>query len=123
MSRRLVVLALIASAALVLAGVVLHWHAPAQHWVAVHLGIVNEGGPFYGFWSGSGSDIGEVTLFAGVLAMARHHNCHVRGCWRLGRPVDGTPYLACHRHHPAHEGAKRGVTAEHIAQRHGERRR
>jgi hypothetical protein len=82
------------------------------HWFEVHTGTVNESGPFYGFWSGFGSDIGEATLVVGVLAAWRHHNCHVARCPRLGRPVAGTPYVACPRHHPAHSGKKRSITHE-----------
>jgi hypothetical protein len=29
---------------------------PVDHWLAVHTGTVNEPGPYYGFWSGFGSD-------------------------------------------------------------------
>jgi hypothetical protein len=84
------------------------WHG-FQHWVAVHTGIVNESGPYYGFFSGAGSDLGEITLVTGVLMAARHANCHVHGCWRFGKPVEGTPYRACWRHHPAHDQSKRNV--------------
>lgn len=83
-------------------------------WLEVHTGTVNESGPYYGFWSGFGSDIGEATLIAGVFAAYHHHNCHVKGCPFLGHPVDGTPYVACPKHHPAHEGEKRGVSAKTI---------
>jgi hypothetical protein len=88
------------------------------HWIEVDTGTINEPGPYYGFWSGFGSDLGEATLVAGLLAVFRHHNCHVRGCARLGRPVDGTPYLACPKHHPTHKGAKRGVAADTIHRAH-----
>ena len=90
-----------------------------QHWLAVHTGTVNESGPYYGFWSGFGSDLGEVTLLAGVLGLWRHHNCHVKGCPRLGRPVEGTPYVACPKHHPAHSGKRRSV--EHWVIQHAHR--
>ena len=87
-------------------------HSAWWHWFEVHTGTVNESGPYYGFWSGFGSDIGEATLVVGVVAAWRHHNCHVKGCPRLGRPVAGTPYVACARHHPAHTGSKRAITRE-----------
>jgi hypothetical protein len=90
----------------------------AFHWFEVHTGIVNTGGPYYGFWSGFGSDLGEATLLAGALTMWRHHSCHVRGCAHLGRTVEGTPYLACPKHHPAHRGAKRGVSLESLLHAH-----
>ena len=66
------------------------------------LGLDNVSGPWYAFWSGFG---GDLTIFAGLFAIAgsflRKHNCHVKGCWRIGRhPVDGTQYVVCRRHHP-----------------------
>jgi hypothetical protein len=70
------------------------------HWLAVHTGTVNEGGPYYGFFSGFGSDLGELALIGAVVGMLRKHNCHQRRCWRVGRhTVDGTPF--CNRHHQA----------------------
>ncbi len=92
-------------------------------WLEVHTGTVNESGPYYGFWSGFGSDLGEATIFVGVVAAYRHHNCHVKGCPWLGHPVEGTPYLACPTHHPQHEGGKRGVTVEQIHEQHHLERR
>jgi hypothetical protein len=94
-----------------------------QHWLAVHLGILKAGpDPFYNFWSGFGSDFGEATILTGIVVAYLHHNCHVKGCPLLGHPVEGTPYRACARHHPAHKGTKRGVSAEEIV-RHFEQRR
>jgi hypothetical protein len=46
-----------------------------------------------------------------VLGLFRHHNCHVAGCWRLGRHPHG-PYRLCSKHHPS---VPERVTAEHIA--------
>ena len=72
------------------------------HWLAVHTGTVNESGPFYGFWSGFGSDLGELALIGAIVTGYRHVNCHVKGCPRIGHhPVEGTPYRVCRRHHPA----------------------
>lgn len=94
-----------------------------RHWVAVHLGLVNAGpDPYYNFWSGFGSDLGYATFLAGGIAAYRHHNCHVTWCPLLGKPVDGTPYLACPKHHPAHKGAKRAVSLGTIDQAHRERK-
>ena len=83
-------------------------------WIEVHTGTVNESGPYYGFWSGFGSDLGEATIVGAVLSGYRHHNCHTDWCPWLGHKVDGTPYVACPKHHPAHKGKKRGVSAQHI---------
>jgi len=53
----------------------------------------------YNFWSGIGSDLGEVTLITAVLATYWHHTCHVSRCWRLGRFAHGHLKLCAH-HHP-----------------------
>lgn len=67
----------------------------------------------YNFWSGFGSDIGEVVIIGGLIQIYRKHNCHVRGCWRMARhQVEGTPYITCRKHHPT---VPDNVTAEHIA--------
>jgi hypothetical protein len=77
------------------------------HWLAVHTGTVNEAGPYYGFWSGFGSDLGEVALVGAVLGGYKKHNCHQPRCWRIGRHVvDGTPW--CNRHHQAARGESEG---------------
>lgn len=57
----------------------------------------------YAFWSGIGSDFGQVTLITAVIASTltfwRHHECNQEGCHRLGRFKHGHLQL-CHRHHP-----------------------
>lgn len=90
------------------------------HWLAVHTGTVNESGPYYGFWSGFGSDIGEGSILVGMIAAYRHHNCHVKGCLRLGRQVEGTPYIACPAHHPEHRSRRRSVSLHELLSAHKE---
>ena len=109
-----VVLLLIAGGIIVLAV----FFAGVRHWVALHTGIIY-GGPdkYYNFWSGFGSDLGEVTLISavgiGVYTGVRKVNCHAKGCWRIGHhPLDGTPYVLCRHHHP--HVPSRGATHEHI---------
>lgn len=51
----------------------------------------------YQWWSGAGSDLGEVSIFGVVLVHFRHHNCHVKGCWRLGH-ADLSGRVTCRRH-------------------------
>jgi hypothetical protein len=47
--------------------------------------------------------LADITLFGGAYAIARRHNCHVSGCWRVGRgQVPGTHYIVCGKHHPLH---------------------
>ncbi|MHB8691766.1 MAG: hypothetical protein ACYDHH_11005 [Solirubrobacteraceae bacterium] len=74
-------------------------------------------GDGYNFWSGIGSDFGEVTIIIAVLAWWRHHNCQVKGCWRihLHLPTAGG-HLVCKRHHPAHEGDR--LSVEQVAAAH-----
>lgn len=92
-----------------------------QHWVSHFFGLDNGAGPFYLWWSGMGANFGELTVVAAVGGIYFRHNCHVKGCWRVGRhPVDGTPYITCRRHHPTVPGQ---VTAEHVADAHAEANR
>ena len=62
-----------------------------------------QNGNGYNFWSGFGSDLGEVTLITAILASAygayRHHACHVDGCWRPGHTDPKVSAPACQRHH------------------------
>jgi hypothetical protein len=52
------------------------------HWLQVHTGTVNEPGPYYGFWSGFGSDLEEFgilgALGATIYSLVKKFNCHVR---------------------------------------------
>jgi hypothetical protein len=69
-----------------------------MHALAHWLGLDNLSGPWYGFWSGFGSDLG---ILATPLVLLRKHNCHHHGCWRIGRHrIEGTEHLVCRRHHP-----------------------
>ena len=61
------------------------WLSHLWWWIEVHTGTVNESGPFYGFWSGFGSDLGEVTLLAAAYGLYRAHNCHAHRCPWIGR--------------------------------------
>jgi hypothetical protein len=71
------------------------------HWLLNFFGVNNEAGYGYAFWSGIGSDFGEIALIGAIIAVYRKHNCHVKGCWRISRhPVDGTPWVVCRKHHP-----------------------
>jgi hypothetical protein len=67
------------------------------HWFEVHTGTVNESGPYYGFWSGFGSDIGEITLLGAVIAGMKHLNCHNKGCPWPGRHTTSEGYKLCKR--------------------------
>lgn len=70
-------------------------------WLAHILGLDNLSGPWYGFWSGFGSDLGEAAILGGVW---HHFNCHDPGCWRWGKHVHvddcGVHVRSCRRHRP-----------------------
>ncbi len=63
------------------------------------LGLDNGSGMWYLFWSGIGSDIGELTLLVAAWSFIRKSNCHVHGCWRVGRHATGDATV-CRKHHP-----------------------
>lgn len=75
------------------------------HALAHFFGIDNLSGPFYGFWSGVGSDVSELAIPGAMYALYRRHNCHAHRCWRLGRFPHPDGWTVCHRHHP--DGAPR----------------
>ena len=95
------------------------WHT-ILHW----LGVDNVSGPAYGWWSGAGSDIGELAIIGAVIGTWRRVNCHVKGCPRIGRhPAAGGQFVTCRRHSPDPD-VRAGLKSHHIHaahQRHMER--
>lgn len=69
------------------------------HWISTYL-LHPLHGDGYQWWSGAGSDLGELTLVGLVLGMYRHKNCESKGCWRLGHnhPDHGRPVCRHHYH-------------------------
>lgn len=65
-------------------------------WIGHVLGLDNASGPFYLFWSGICGGLAPVTA---AWAIVRRHNCHRRGCWRVGRFGHGDRTY-CRKHHP-----------------------
>jgi hypothetical protein len=63
-----------------------------MNWLYIHLGV-NGTGPYYGFWSGFGSDLGELAIAGALVRMV---NCHEKGCWRFGLFYKG--HVVCHKH-------------------------
>lgn len=58
-------------------------------------------GKGYQFWSGIGSDFGEVTILGGLLMIYRKHECHLDTCHRPAwhpHPEHGHP--VCRKHFP-----------------------
>ena len=69
----------------------------------------------YQFWSGIGSDFGEITLITAVIAWYIHNQCHVNTCHKIGKhPFKH--YKLCAKHHP--EVPTTGITHLHIVQLH-----
>jgi hypothetical protein len=77
---------------------------------------------YYGFWSGFGSDLGEVVIIGGLVHFARHANCGQKGCWRFGRhnwtDAKGVVHKLCRKHHPVVDGQ---ITGAQIAEQHAAR--
>jgi hypothetical protein len=111
MKWRLILLAGVACAS---AAAIVLWVFNASafnHWLGVHTGTINEPGPYYGFWSGFGSDIAEFGVLGaigtGVYQLVKKYNCHEPGCWRIGNhPAAGGQFMLCYRHHPDYRGRK-----------------
>jgi hypothetical protein len=112
--RHLLATVLVTEAAVVLA-IVWLLHVPhLGHWLQVHLGIIDEAGPYYGFWSGFGSDLAELSILGAigtaVYQQVRKFNCHQPGCWRIGNhPAAGGQFMLCYRHHPDYQGRPPGA--------------
>jgi hypothetical protein len=95
----------------------MHWLQLLWHWLEVHTGTINESGPYYGFWSGFGSDIGEAAIVGGLWMGFKKLNCHVKRCPRMGHfGIDGTPYKVCRKHHP--DVPDEGPTHAHMLRMH-----
>ena len=113
--RPIIVAAVVCAASAAIALWVLH-PPLSGHWLQVHTGTVNEPGPYYGFWSGFGSDLEEFGILgaigAGIYQLVKKYNCHEPGCWRVGQckqsqaqttagpltsPLPLRAYLACPR--------------------------
>lgn len=53
----------------------------------------------YQLWSGFIPALAIMSLVGGLWSHFKHINCHVHGCWRVGR-YHVASYLVCRRHHP-----------------------
>ena len=123
MKWRLILIASLTCAAVVVIALWVIHSRQVGYWFQFHTGIINESGPYYGFWSGFGSDITEFGIFgaiaAGVYQLIKKYNCHSPGCWRIGNhPAAGGQFLLCYRHHPDYQGRK--PTRELIERMHRE---
>lgn len=86
-----------------------------MHWLLHFIGADNLSGTAYGFWSGFGSDIGELAIIGGLISVVRRHNCEVKGCWRLGRHKTAAAHQVCRKHHPDDHLTPQDVTDAHEA--------
>lgn len=84
-------------------------------WLLHVLGADDLSGRWYGWWSGAGSDLGELAIIGGLITVARRHNCEVHGCWRLGRHQTAANHHVCRVHHPDDHLTAGQVTASHEA--------
>jgi hypothetical protein len=83
-------------------------------WLAHFFGLDNLSGPFYGWWSGAGSDISELAIVGAIVATYRNKNCHVKRCWRLQwKKVPGTDHTVCRKHHPLDAPTHNDVLNDH----------
>jgi Protein of unknown function (DUF3040) len=128
MLRRHLLAAVLASGAAIVVAIVVLLRLPhLGDWLQVHLGIVNEGGPYYGFWSGFGSDLAEISVLGAVgtavYQLVKKFNCHQPGCWRVGNhPAAGGQFMLCYRHHPDYRGRPPGAELiERLHREHNER--
>jgi hypothetical protein len=108
--RPIIIAGLISAALAVIVVWVIH-SRQVGYWLQVHTGTINEPGPYYGFWSGFGSDIEEFGILgafgAGIYQPFKKYNCHEPGCWRVGQySAAGGQFLLCYRHHPDYQGRK-----------------
>lgn len=75
----------------------------------------------YAFFSSvGGTPLFALGGFAAIYKVYRKHvECSVSECKRRGHVVHGTPYRACHEHHPGveHKG-REPITVEHIHKAH-----
>ena len=76
-----------------------------MNWLLHFLGVrPTSGSGAYAWWSGAGSDIGELAILGGLVTLVRHQNCGTSGCFRFGRheyEMDGVKHKLCKKHHPA----------------------
>jgi hypothetical protein len=108
--RLIIIAGLICAASAVIVVWVIH-SRQVNYWFEVHTGTVNEPGPYYGFWSGFGSDLEEFGILgaigAAIYQLVKKYNCHEPGCWRIGQyHAAGGQFKLCYRHHPDYQGTK-----------------
>lgn len=101
----------------------MHWYFVSWHWLETHIGVLPlTPNRAYNFWSGFGSDIGEVAIFGAVIAGYRKVNCHEKGCWRIAHheyEMNGVTYKYCRKHHPLVDHKNRLTAADALVHANG----
>jgi hypothetical protein len=55
----------------------------------------------YQLWSGFIPALAIVSIFGGLASHLRSMNCHVTGCWRIGKyPLADGQFKVCRKHSP-----------------------
>lgn len=115
MLGRIWVLAATLVLAVLLLLLIVEWQPLLVH-LSQETGTSNSASRAYDFWSGFGSDLGEIAIVGGLISICRRHNCHTKSCWRIGRhQVAGTTYIVCRRHHPDGKPTHHHILAAHRA--------
>jgi hypothetical protein len=73
------------------------YHALAWTWGGDGTG--GGSGTGYLIFSGPLPDITMLSLIYALISMTHQHNCHVKGCWRLGHPDPEHGWPGCKKHH------------------------
>jgi hypothetical protein len=69
----------------------------------------------YQLWSGFIPALAIVSIFGALGSHLRSMNCHVTGCWRIGRyPLADGQFKVCHKHSPHPDK----ITHAHILREH-----
>lgn len=113
MKLRLVLLLLGLAAAWVGLVALVNYHTAVMVHLSQLTGTSNSASRSYNFFSGFGSDIGELALVGGIATVVRSRNCHQKGCWRIGIHTTSKGHKLCKKHigqsadalnvHPVHE--------------------
>lgn len=77
--------------------------------------------PMYQLWSGFVPALAILSLVGGLWSHYKRINCHVHGCWRIGR-YDVEGFKVCHAHHPDEQVKRGGVEWRHLLSKAGEPR-
>lgn len=71
----------------------------------------------YQLWSGFIPSLAIVSIFGGITAHFRVLNCHVHGCWRIGKfELAGGQFKVCKKHSPHPDK----LTHEYVLAKHQE---